>query len=374
MLNARFLFLIFLVVLSVGCFKQDPPPENPFRRPINYEVGKSPSHVLSVDLNQDGWLDLVVANTQSDTLSILIGKNDGSFPETRTIKIGSRPRWIVSGDFNEDKLTDLGVLLNNGDSLQILLNLGGGLLKKGALYKIDRSPYSAVVEDFDLDGHQDIAIVSRFDHLLILMGEGTGRFKTGLRGDPGSIPTGIISGHFNKDSLIDLAIANNGLSSSDVVLYFGKGDGDFEKGPRLPSGKNPLSLATDDFNKDGHPDLLAINGLGDSMTLFISKKDGTYLAGRDIGAEGGPVSAIVHDLNRDDILDIVVVNTRSNDVSIIEGKADGGFRYPPRNLYTGKAPFFVLKADFNHDGLIDLVVANNDDESISVLLGKWVDR
>ncbi len=357
-------------MLSAGCFKQDPPPENPFRKPIKYPVGESPSHIISADLNQDGWLDLVVANTQSNTISILTGKNDGSFPDTKTMKVGSRPRWMVSGDFNGDKQTDLGVLLNDGDSLQIILNLGGGLMKKDALYKVDRSPYSAAVEDFNLDGHLDIAIVSRFDHLLILLGDGTGQFKTGLKGDPGAIPTDIITGHFNQDAFIDLAIANNGSASSDIVLYFGKGNGDFEKGTRLRTGKNPISLVAEDFNKDGHPDLLALNGLGDSMTLFVSDKEGAYSMDGESGAEGGPVSAIAHDLNGDGILDLAVANTRSNDLSIMLGKAEGGFGYPPLNLYTGKAPFFVLKADFNLDRRIDLVVANNDDESISVLLGK----
>lgn len=370
MFKTRLLFFLFIITLSSGCFKQDPPPENPFRRPINYPVGESPSHIISTDLTQDGWLDLVVANTQSNTISILTGKNDGSFPDSYTMKVGSRPRWIVSGDFNDDKKTDLGVLLNDGDSLQILLNLGDGLMKKAGLYEVDRSPYSAVVDDFNLDGHQDIAIVSRFDHLLILMGDGTGQFKAGLKGDPGAIPTDIITGHFNQDAFIDLAIANNGSASSDVALYFGKGNGDFEKGPRLRTGKNPLSLIAEDFNKDRHPDLMVINGLGDSMTLFLSDKAGAYVMDRELGAEGGPVSGIAHDLNGDKILDLAVVSTRSNDLSIMLGKPDGGFGYPPLNIYTGKAPFFVLKADFNLDGRIDLVVANNDDESISILLGK----
>jgi hypothetical protein len=370
MLKKRFFFLFFVLVLSPGCFKLDPPPENPFRRPINYAVEESPSHIIATDLNQNGWLDLVVANTQSDTISILTGKNDGSFSNTRTMKVGSRPRWMVSGDFNEDKRTDLGILLNNGDSLQILLNLGGGLMTKGALYKVDRSPYSAVAEDFNLDGHLDIAIVSRFDHLLILLGDGTGQFQVGSKGDPGAIPTGIITGYFNQDRLVDFAIANNGSASSNIVLYFGKGDGGFEKGTQLSTGKNPISVLSDDFNKDGHPDLLALNGLGDSMTLFVSNKDGGYTLDQELGAEGGPVSAIAHDLNRDKILDLVVANSRSNDLSIIVGKPDGKFAYPPLNLYTGKSPFFVLKADFNLDGRIDLVVANNDNESISVLMGK----
>ncbi len=370
MLRSYIFVVLFFSALAGGCLKQDPPPKNPFRQPINYSVGESPSHIISADLTQDGVLDIIVANTQDDSITILIGKNDASFPETKTLKVGEKPRWVIAGDFNEDNRTDLGVLLNGEDRLDILMNQGGGLLLKKNHFGTDRSPYAAALDDFNEDHHLDIAIVSRFGDLIILLGDGKGGFKRSVVGDPGAIPTGIISGHFNDDGWLDLAIANNGNQSSDVVFYWGKGDGNFTRGDRYRTGMNPLALISADFNQDNRADVLAINGLGDSLTLMVSNKNGAYTRQRDIGADGGPVSAIAEDLNGDQILDLVVVNTRSNNISYMLGKGDGKFKHPPLNFFTGKGPFFVLAEDFNSDGRIDLAVANNNEASVSILIGK----
>ncbi len=369
MLRVYFMLWLAFSVAGFGCVR-DEPPLNPFRQPILYPVGESPAHIVTADFNQDGTVDLAVANTGSNTVSLLFGKNDASFPETQTIKTGIGPRWLVSGDFNEDQKMDLGVLLNGEDSLHLLMNMGGGIFLKGAQVKMERSPYAATVEDFNGDQHLDIAIVSRFDHLLILLGDGTGKFKRGMLGDPGAIPTGIISGHFNGDSWPDLAIANNGSASSDIIFFWGKGDGTFQKGDRYRNGMNPIAVISADFNQDGRPDILSLNSLGDSITPFLSNKEGGYTQERDFAAEGGSMSAIVHDFNGDKQLDLIVSNARSDNVSFILGNKNGKFQFPHLNFFTGKGPFHVVKSDFNLDGRMDIAVANNNEKSVAILIGK----
>ncbi|MFQ5781319.1 MAG: FG-GAP repeat domain-containing protein, partial [Nitrospiria bacterium] len=277
-------------------------------------------------------------------------------------------------DFNEDKKGDLAVVDNDEDRLYILLNQGEGRFQKMDFYETGRSPYSATVNDFNGDHHLDVAIVSRFDRLIILLGKGDGTFLEGMVGDPGAIPTGIISGDYNNDSLIDLAIANNGSTSNDFVFFWGKGDGTFIKGERYKTGKQPLGLIAEDFNRDNFSDILVINGMGDSLTLFIHEEKGAFSKLRDLGADGGPASAVAADFNRDGLLDLVIVSSRSNSISFIPGKGDGAFHYPPLNIFTGSAPFFVLAEDFNEDGNIDLAVINNEDKTLSVLLGRRIPK
>ncbi len=363
--------LSLLLGLCAGCVKTEP-PVNPFREPVVYPVGKSPSHIVATDFNQDGVMDLAVANTESNSISILFGKNDASFPDIITIEAGKSPRWLITGDFNEDKRTDLAVIQNGEDGLQVFINQAGRFFFKGTRVKTERSPYAAVSGDFNRDQHLDLAIVSRFDQLLILLGDGKGRFARGMKGDPGAIPTGIITGHFNEDAFIDLAVANNGVPSSDVVLFTGNGDGTFVKGDRYRNGMNPLGLITEDFNQDQRADILSVNGLNDSLSLFLSNKNGTFTQAPDFGAEGGPVSVVAHDWNKDGRLDIVVANTRSNNISYLVGKKgdDFGFEHPPLNISTGMAPFFIVKEDFNLDGRMDIAVVNNNEESIAILIGK----
>ena len=72
---------LFLLVAS-GCSKQDPyTPPDLFYYFASYKVGKNPTTVTPVDVNQDGFTDLLTTNIGSNTLSILLGNGDGTFRE-----------------------------------------------------------------------------------------------------------------------------------------------------------------------------------------------------------------------------------------------------------------------------------------------------
>ncbi|WDT81449.1 MAG: VCBS repeat-containing protein [Candidatus Manganitrophus sp.] len=252
--------------------KPEPPPPNPFREPIPYAVGHSPSFVGAADLNQDGFLDLAVANTEDNNVFLLINNKDGSFQDPVQLKTGRQPRSIAFGDFNEDGKVDLAALNNDEDNLSLFLNQGHVLFAPPVIYEVGRAPFMATVADFNGDRHLDMAVVSRYDRLMILLGKGNGTFENGLVLDPGAIPTGIISGLFNGDGFLDLAIANNGPGSHEFIFLWGRGDGTFEKGEKGTAGMNPLSLISEDFNQDGRPDIVVVNGLGDSLSFFSKRK------------------------------------------------------------------------------------------------------
>lgn len=374
-------FLIFAalslsILFEVSCVKTDPPP-NPFRQPISYRVGRSPSFIGAADLNQDGFLDLAVTNTQDHSLFLFINNQDGSFQDPVQLKTGRQPRSIVFGDFDEDGKIDLAVMNNDEDNLYLYLNRsiqGRALFAPPAIYTVGPSPFAATVADFNGDHHLDLAVISRHDRLVILLGKGDGTFEDGMVTDPGAIPTGIVSGQFNGDAFVDLAIANNGPGSTEFIFFWGRGDGTFQKGEKFTSGMKPLSLLSEDFNQDHRPDILVINGLGDSLSLFLQGKDGRYGTPIPLGAEGGPVTAVAGDFSGDGLIDLVVANSRSDNISFLAGKGDGTFQHPPFNIHTGIAPFSLASGDFNKDGNLDIAVVNNEDQTFSVLLGKQKKR
>lgn len=364
------LALLFLVLQ--GCVKTEP-PANPFRQPIAYRVGSSPSFVGAADLNQDGFLDLVVANTEDQSIFLFINNKDGSFQDPLKLPTGRQPRSVLFGDFNEDGKIDLAVPNNDEDNIYIYTNqsgAGGIFFSKPRSYTVGRAPFTGTVADFNGDRHLDLAIVSRYDRLIILLGQGDGGFTEAMVADAGAIPTSIVSGQFNGDAFIDLAIADNGPGSKEFVLFWGNGDGTFKKGESLTAGMKPFSLITDDFNRDRRPDILVINGLGDSLSLFLQGADGRYGKPIHFGAEGGPVAAVAADFSGDGLLDLVVTNSRSDNISFLAGKGDGTFQHPPLNIHTGVAPFSIAAGDFNQDGNPDIAVVNNEDQTLSILLGK----
>src|SRR6516165_10700371 len=63
---------------SIECLEQRTLPSL-FAPTVNYTVGSSPVYVASGDFNGDNKLDLAVANFASNSVSILLGKGDGTF-------------------------------------------------------------------------------------------------------------------------------------------------------------------------------------------------------------------------------------------------------------------------------------------------------
>ena len=79
---------------------------------VTLPAGSTPPHLVTVDLNGDGKLDIVTANQGGDSASLLIGNGSGGFTLGPSLTTGSSPRNVVASDVNGDKLPDL--VLSNG--------------------------------------------------------------------------------------------------------------------------------------------------------------------------------------------------------------------------------------------------------------------
>ena len=86
------LAMLSLVALST------PRAEPGFLAPLSFDTGLGPVSVALADLDRDGILDLVTADGRGNTVSVLLGKGDGTFQTAITSAAGSGPDGIVSGD------------------------------------------------------------------------------------------------------------------------------------------------------------------------------------------------------------------------------------------------------------------------------------
>src|SRR5262245_57893336 len=89
-----------------------------------YYVENTPHDVIAGDFNEDGHLDLFVANNGSANVSVLLSNGDGTFAEPYNIGVGNGPTGLASGDLNNDSHLDIVCTNYSGDSISVILGNG----------------------------------------------------------------------------------------------------------------------------------------------------------------------------------------------------------------------------------------------------------
>jgi hypothetical protein len=365
------LVLLTCVPLLSACSKGDSyVPPDPFYYFASYPVGKNPTTVTTADFNRDQITDLITTNISSNSISLLFGNGDGTFRDQVQVKVCQEPRSLAVKDFNHDDQLDVVLACSGGDQVSILLGRGNGKFEEGPQYPVHRAPVSVSSEDVNGDGHPDLAVALRNDKVKIFLGNGRGEFRPGMQYEYGDTPTSLALKDLNQDGKPDLVVTNGGPMLSAVSVWMGNGDGTFRDPKDYRTGKRPLGVSFADFNNDHLPDLLVINGEGDSFTTFLGNGNGTFQPGKDSGADASPNFGVAHDFDGDHIADVAIVNLQSTDLSILFGRGDGTFHYPPRNYRTKNGPFAVASYRVSADNAEEpgLVTADNGAGSVSVFL------
>ncbi|MGC2163812.1 MAG: FG-GAP-like repeat-containing protein [Silvibacterium sp.] len=306
-----------------------------------YQVGKQPVAIVSADLNHDGIPDLIVANYSSGTVSVLLGKaSGGGFEVAQTLQVGNGPSALAVADFNGDGVPDLAVANSTDNTLVIFLgnpDQPGTFVTLGSPTSVGWSPDALTVGDFNRDGILDIAVANFWDNSVsVLLGSSTdpGKFTVGQTISVGQGPTGIVSADFNGDGFPDLAVAN----FTDNTVWILTGDpqhpGQFLS-PKTVSatGHSPTSLAVADFNGDGIPDLAVSNWADGTVSILwgVSGLSGVFPTQQLLAVGNGPESVAVGDFNGDGIPDLAVSNAGDGTLGILLN--GGGGRFQGQKVY-----------------------------------------
>jgi hypothetical protein len=336
----------------------------------NYSVGKNPTSIYAHDFNGDGSTDLITTNISDNSLSLLLGKGDGTFRIETPILACQEPRNLAVGDFNRDTFADLAVACSGENRVMMFLGKGNGIFTRGTYYPVHRSPVSIASGDYNEDQKPDLVVALRNDKLQVLLGMGNGAFRFGSLYEYGDTPTSVATADLNEDGHLDLAVSNGGPMSSAVSIWLGRGDGTFRDPTDYRTGKRPLAVSFADFNSDGVLDLLVINGEMNTITVFLGNGDGSFQDGKDSGGDAGPNHGLAQDFDGDKIPDVAIVNIQSGSVSLLFGKGDGTFHYPPRHYTTPHGPFALtsLTLATGRNEQAGLAIANNASNKVSIFL------
>jgi hypothetical protein len=339
--------------------------------------GNTPVFVAVGDFNGDRRLDLAVANFGSNTVSVFLGNGDGTFQPHVDYATGGTPSSVTVGDFNRDGKLDL-VLTNGtfsvGNSVSVLLGNGNGTFQGHVEYRTGLGPTKSVTGDFNLDGNLDIAVANygpafTTGSVSILLGNGDGTFQARIDYPAGVNPIGVMVGDFDSDGAMDLAVGDNNFPQGVSVLL-GNGDGTFQSATHYQTQHGPRSGIVADMNFDGKLDLAfaPYDGTGAvGVYIFIGNGDGTFQPEVSYRAGAGANSVNGADFNGDGLLDLAVANVESNNVSVLLGQGDGTFQ-PHVDYSAGSGPAQLAIGDFNGDGMLDLAVANQTSNTVSVFL------
>lgn len=354
---------------------------------VNYAAVANPTSIVAADFNGDGLRDLATANSgvSHSSVSVLLGNANGTFQPARDFAIGSGATSIAVGDLDADGDLDLVTANSAGNDLSVLLGNGAGgfAAPRSVALASGHTPISVAVGDFNADGKMDLAVGARASYyippwsggyygggggywvnqarLSVVMGSGSGGFGAQTSYDlDGESTTGTTLADFNGDGRIDVAAA-----AGSVHVLLGNGDGSLQS-PRH-FGTYGDSVAIGDVNSDGKLDLVTPNSANVGVTL------GNGLGG--FGAQqyfsaGDHISSVaIADFNRDGQVDLVGSDQVSNTVNVLLASGTGTIAFkPPLRAATGAGPLSIAVGDFNSDGSRDVASANYTGTSVSVML------
>jgi hypothetical protein len=365
-----------------------------FLAPVNYAVGIDPAAVVTADLNGDGKLDLITANANDITISVLIGNGDGTFGAAHTYVVGPGPDSVAVGDFNGDGKLDIVTANEGNNTVSVLLGNGDGTFQAAKNYAVGSQPASVAVGNFD--GKLDIVTANQGDDSVTLLpGNGDGTFGAAQKVASFDSPAvSLAVRDFNGDGKLDLAVATRGTDGFPILYYgyeygvspavtvlMGNGNGTFTTGTEYdqqhpggypPSNFAPPAITAADLNGDGMPDLVVSNPVTHEVDVALNNGDGTFYGGYFNTFQYYLKSIAVADMNGDGKLDVVTANGDNASLSVLPGNGDGTFE-ATRVYGVGSDPVAVAVGDFNGDGQPDVAVANGGDNNVSVLLnnGSW---
>lgn len=347
------------------------------------------SSVISADLNQDNWPDVIVGSRDDHTLAWWPNLNGTFVPgQFQTISnntlegIGS----ILATDLNRDGLVDIIATIGERSpspnyfpddevGMAWWRNINGTAFESvpTIVPNIGLSVASLFAGDLDRDGWTDIAVASRYDNTIAWHANLQGTIDTNRRivSAKNRELTSVFVFDSTRNGWLDILACS--WADGKTSLFRNLGRPLIDPIPNYLSTNiyNPQVVFAADLHRNGYPDVIAggaqeikwwpnINGTLDESQVVEIIKDFSFID-----------SLFVADLNRDGYDDIISCLRSSDKVKVIWWPNIGGtFNNDPQTIGTGPDSCrHVQAADINRDGWVDVLVSGNEnDDPISLYM------
>jgi hypothetical protein len=251
-----------------------------------------PNGLVAADLNLDGKMDLVASSTDgTDAVSVLMGNGDGTFQAEKQFAIGpGLNNGLLSGDrqlavaaLTSNGVPDIIVPNSRSSDVSVLLGNGDGSYQPQRRFDAVANPTDLVTGDFTGTGITDVFVLQGFtqagnaEQIAYLQGRGDGTFlppvlyNTAFTGASGDGP--MVVGDFGNGHL-DLIVFSKNQPLAQIFL--GDGHGHFTDGGVFHVGESTFSAAAVDLLGNGHLDLITTGTNTGNVYVMMGHGDGTF--------------------------------------------------------------------------------------------------
>jgi len=252
-------------------------------------------------------------------------------------------------------------------------------------FSVGSNTYTAAIGDLDGDGKPDVVVTNANDHnITVLQSIATSgtinasSFATGVNFATGNTPLVETINDLDGDGKPEIIVAN--YSSGTISIFKNTttngsiSNSSFAAKVDFATGSLPFSVAVNDVDNDGKPDLIVACIGTDSISILknISTAGNiNFNAKVDFVANDNPTALTVCDIDGDGKQDIAAVNNLSNNIAVFHNTSTTGVidinSFASKvNFTTNNSPNGIAAGDIDGDGKIDLVVSSGSNSNISV--------
>lgn len=325
--------------------------------------GFHPQAMAAADFDGDGRTAVAVCGRNGQLAIFSHGRLD-----VKQAQCGANPIAMIAADVDHDGRPDIVVANHDTDYVTVLKNEGHGRFTARTIHVRSKPhPHTVTAADVNGDGAVDIITDSWAENrLTLLLGDGHGGWQSpGVPVDTGRAAyVNVIAADLDGDGHADLIMPNARPDDphDSVTILFGDGHGHFAAGAQSPivAGGAPFMVAIADVNGDGRPDIVVVNYSGhisdsshDGLTWIRNDGRRHFTAFSERVAAGhGTWHVAAGDLNGDRFADAAFINAADGTVTVAYGSANGPrpgptiavMPAPNRVLIAGRR-FFVISSE-----------------------------
>ncbi len=275
-----------------------------FAAKVDFTTGSSPRSVALGDLDGDGKIDLAIANYNSSTVSVFRNTSStgsigsGSFAAKVDFVTGTNAFSVATGDLDGDGKLDLAVANTTSNTISIFRNTSlSGTISFAAKqdYTTGNSPYLLALGDLDGDGKLDLAVANYYSSTISVFRNtstsgsiGSSSFAAKVDFSTGTNTFSVAIGDLDGDGKPDMAVTNSSLSTVSVFRNTSTigsiTSGSFAANQDFTTGSSPFSVAIGDLDGDGKPDLAIANLASNSVSVIRNASNNANLSALSINS------------------------------------------------------------------------------------------